>query len=89
MESPDFIIDDLLKNQANAGSNGPHSPATANHNNHGGGGHPLKDGIMSNSVISNGDVEMESEEEDDGAPLPHLPLPKVGKLNTISSQCVS
>ena len=37
---------------------------------------------MSNSVISNGDVEMESEEEDDGAPLPHLPLPKVGKPNS-------
>ena len=81
VESPDFIIDDLLKGQGNASpaTNGPHSPAGggggANHNSH---HHPLKDGIMSNSIISNGDVEMESEEEDDGAPLPHLPEPKVG-----------
>lgn len=57
---------------ANATSSAPTAPASKQPNNH----------AENNALpLSNGDVEMESDEDDDDGPLEPLPLPKVGLFN--------
>ena len=78
----DLLIDDLLKGKDGSGSPGHGPGITGHYNGHSSHMKNQVNNAMSNSVISNGDVDMDSDDSDDGAPLPDLPLPKVGHYYT-------